>query len=114
MPRSFWKSKGHEDSWGFTGQHSWLDVGTFSSVQPSREGLRIWFYGCLNKYKALIYHNTGCIYLLCRSGIELDGSVSPKASPAVIHAPRRPAEGGRRRRNPAGSSIDELLPEALF
>lgn len=42
----------------------------------------------------LIYHNTGYIYLLCRSGIELDGSVSLKASPAVIHAPRRPAKGG--------------------
>lgn len=46
--------------------------------------------------------------------MESDGSVSRKASPAVIHAPRRPAEGRRRRRSSAGSIIDGLLPEALF
>lgn len=34
-PRSFWKRKGHEDGWGFTGQHSRLGVGPFSSVLPS-------------------------------------------------------------------------------
>lgn len=42
----------------------------------------------------LIYHNTGHIYLPSRSGIESDGSVSLKASPAVIHAPRQQPRGG--------------------